>query len=779
MKTTLGKQIIILFFFPVAVLFIALTLWIHSTVSTYVRNWIQLEIRGLTQINAADLSGQINGVRVAVLTMAQILEEVDYSAEDSRGHVEHIIKSLFINDVIYNVWLIYEPQAFDGRDDYHTEDYPGAPSGRFMRSFNEISGEIVVAPDMEECWIDDMEYAYWYVIPRDTGRVYMDVDTEGANLWDYGLGNDPVYTLSIASPIFRDGEVIGVIGVDMRVDTMTISINGENEAASTVAVFYSSGRIFYSPCIELAEESIRTLGFESADAICAAFYSRETLSILEEMCPFSGLSSFLFFEPVQMEGYDDVLFLYVSLARSVYYERIVPILGFTIAASVCIIGFLTTMFTFAIRKVSRPINKLTIAANAIAQGNIGVAIDYSPDAQGEIGLLSQSLHTMVENFRLDAMKMEQQQLEASIKSRIEPFITSNEGKSEIFTGVAKMLCEYFEIYKTTIVYAEAGTVTAYPNDTHPYEFLHHDQMEELLLNRKIIFMNLQTIKHYNIEFIDLQTASLCIIPLRKDNLFGYIICESSVREVMFEGTELVLKYISEVLSEWLSQKEWDDSAVTLTLAVAESELYDHEYSEIISRLKRIDCMDVDSALERMGGLQDSYEKTVKLLARLMPETISKMDTYLANGDAKNFTIEVHGIKGVLKNIGAASLGNDAANLENASIENNADYIEKNYPPFKALLEEFLIRLNAALAQDETEATEKETIDKTALIAALNEAHESAESYDAVQAVEKLNPLLGFSYNNEADELIKQAVNSLEEFDCDGASAHITKILEII
>ena len=101
----------------------------------------------------------------------------------------------------------------------------------------------------------------------------------------------------------------------------------------------------------------------------------------------------------------------------------------------------------------------------------------------------------------------------------------------------------------------------------------------------------------------------------------------------------------------------------------------------LARLKRADGLDVDSALEAMGGLEDVYLDTVKLTARLLPERVERMDRFI-NTDRNAFTVEVHGLKSVLKNIGAAALGSSAAQLERATIENRMSYCAECYPVFR-------------------------------------------------------------------------------------------------
>jgi CheY-like chemotaxis protein len=198
--------------------------------------------------------------------------------------------------------------------------------------------------------------------------------------------------------------------------------------------------------------------------------------------------------------------------------------------------------------------------------------------------------------------------------------------------------------------------------------------------------------------------------------------------------------------------------------------------EPIALFKNIKGLDADSAVEAMGGFFDVYMDTIKLTARLLPERIEKMDKYIET-DMKAFTNEAHGLKSVLKNIGAAALGSDAASLERAALENNIIYCNEFYPSFRAGLSELSGNLNDALSSRETEDT-KEAADVSELLSAAAEAKTAAESFDRDGALDILAPYINFTYGEETDELLKEIVFALESFDCEGALLKLNKLEEI-
>jgi HPt (histidine-containing phosphotransfer) domain-containing protein len=185
----------------------------------------------------------------------------------------------------------------------------------------------------------------------------------------------------------------------------------------------------------------------------------------------------------------------------------------------------------------------------------------------------------------------------------------------------------------------------------------------------------------------------------------------------------------------------------------------------LSTLKTIPALNVDSALDAMSGLQDVYLDTVKLTVRLLPERIDKMDRFI-DTDMKSFNVEVHGLKSVLKNIGATALGNQASSLERAAIEDDKSYCDEHYPSFRSALTELSEQLSAVFPKKDSQL--KENADTSELLQAISEAKIAAESFDRDSALGILSPLTDFAHGEEIDELLKEIVFALEAFDCEKA-----------
>ena len=151
----------------------------------------------------------------------------------------------------------------------------------------------------------------------------------------------------------------------------------------------------------------------------------------------------------------------------------------------------------------------------------------------------------------------------------------------------------------------------------------------------------------------------------------------------------------------------------------------------IGALKEIPALEVDAALDAMNGMTDVYEDTAKLTLRLLPDRIKEMDSLLEN-DTATFITEVHGIKSVLRSIGAFDLGEMAAKIEAAGLKSDIAYCEEHYPAFRSALEELETALAAVFPPETSDGTKKGEL--------LREAIFALEVFDRNTALEKIKEL---------------------------------------
>ncbi|WP_460137545.1 methyl-accepting chemotaxis protein [Pseudomonas sp. S1_E04] len=155
---------------------------------------------------------------------------------------EELIQSLKTtfdrNPQILGLWLLYEPNALEGKDSEFLNDAARGSNekGRFASGWNRGAGQSVNVMSSEsdinntELGISGVPYNSWYNCPRDTRRTCL-----MAPYVDTQAGTAQLMT-SLSMPLIVDGKVIGVIGVDIALGALQAAVS---EAQQTL--FNGSG----------------------------------------------------------------------------------------------------------------------------------------------------------------------------------------------------------------------------------------------------------------------------------------------------------------------------------------------------------------------------------------------------------------------------------------------------------------------------------------------------------------------------------------------------------
>jgi len=164
------------------------------------------------------------------LPAATLREELNQSLKTAFEH----------NPQVLGLWLVYEPNALEGKDSEFANDavHASNENGRFASAWNRGAGQsmnILIPEDdisKTELSLSGAAYNSWYTCPRDTRRTCL-----MAPYADTQAGTVQLMT-TLSMPLIADGKVIGAIGVDLAL--------GALQAAATDAqqtLFNGSGRM--------------------------------------------------------------------------------------------------------------------------------------------------------------------------------------------------------------------------------------------------------------------------------------------------------------------------------------------------------------------------------------------------------------------------------------------------------------------------------------------------------------------------------------------------------
>lgn len=197
-------------------------------------------------------------------TLSHTLAGIDTSRPGARDVAERMIQSVIKNnDKISSIWLLFEPNAFDGRDsDYkkiHTE------IGRFAIAFDRLSANEIQRFSYTEKEVAESGY-YQQTLARGIETLvepYMESYT--------GKPEDAMLLSSVAVPI-KDtkGNVIGVIGMDIAFAPIADRISQMSlPEGANVSLFSNEGTILYGFNQESIGKNYADFGRPDAQEILA------------------------------------------------------------------------------------------------------------------------------------------------------------------------------------------------------------------------------------------------------------------------------------------------------------------------------------------------------------------------------------------------------------------------------------------------------------------------------------------------------------------------------
>jgi CheY-like chemotaxis protein len=215
--------------------------------------------------------------------------------------------------------------------------------------------------------------------------------------------------------------------------------------------------------------------------------------------------------------------------------------------------------------------------------------------------------------------------------------------------------------------------------------------------------------------------------------------------------------LKKILADWIPQEKLTITKKhdkTVPFAKTEAEQNDDFFAD----LENIPGLSVQTGLGRVSGLRDVYKRSLKLAIKEIEKCKRNLSRFLQSEDMHNFSVEVHGMKGSLANLGVMELSAKAFDLETASSNGDIAFCTSNLPPF---LDELNILYSALLEAFPKKEDNHEPVEISQEISGyfseMTTALERMDFKEIDKAMEYLNSLNPDGALNEELEEIKDAV----------------------
>jgi methyl-accepting chemotaxis protein len=325
-----------------------------------------------------------------VFEAAGVLGNLDLSRRQTNAIMEYFIEH---SPAFLGVYVAFEPNAFDGKDERFIDEWGHDLTGRFIPywSWTQEGGSILEPlVDYDKPGTGD-----YYLVPKRTKNETI------VNPRLYAVAGQLELITSLVVPITdKDGSFIGITGIDVRVSGIqdivgeaSLMKNGELTlyAADGTIAGSRDATLVGKNAVEVVQDQAFLERIVRPDGAPAeAFVVEHTLS--------SGTRVFSIGRPIPIGNTGKSWLVVAEVPRAEVLAPVTAISYIIALVGVIAVGLFVLVVVFLSRSISRPLVDGVSLAKRIADGDLSVSLNGKGRGD-EVGQLAEALNQMVENLR--------------------------------------------------------------------------------------------------------------------------------------------------------------------------------------------------------------------------------------------------------------------------------------------------------------------------------------------------------------------------------------------
>ena len=204
---------------------------------------------------AAEVQSQMQVAMDTARTLAQSLEGMKNRGVPPRDMMDGILKNILERyPQFLAVWTCWEPNAMDGKDFQFVNAIGHDDTGRYIPYWNRLHGEIDVQP-LKDYTVPGKGDYYLEPLRANRETVFEPMQVE--------VGDQKIYKTTLAVPINYEGKTVGVVGIDIPLQSFQALIKKVKIYDEGYGVVVSNSAItaIHSNW-ELVGKSMKGLGFK-------------------------------------------------------------------------------------------------------------------------------------------------------------------------------------------------------------------------------------------------------------------------------------------------------------------------------------------------------------------------------------------------------------------------------------------------------------------------------------------------------------------------------------
>ncbi|MCS5500579.1 methyl-accepting chemotaxis protein [Lysinibacillus sp. A4] len=321
-------------------------------------------------------------------TVASNLQTMVANHKGDRDLANEMLKQLLEqNDTFLGVWTIWEPNAFDGQDAHFANLKGHDTSGRFLPYWARSNKGVTLAP------LEDYETSDYYVLPK---TLKQEVILEPLT---YPIDGQEVLMTSTAIPIQIDGKVVGLVGIDISLETL-VAINNKIVLYDTgySAIVSHKGSFVSHPSPDYVNRPVTEMEkYKSADKILSAVEQGKPY-LVEDYSTYLQEASFIAVSPIQIGQTSTPWALQVIIPSEEVMAAASEAMWLSILLAIIGIIVLVGAITWIAQRIVKPVVQTVEQVKTIAGGNLAVE-PLQVRSKDEIGELAHAMNHMTDNMR--------------------------------------------------------------------------------------------------------------------------------------------------------------------------------------------------------------------------------------------------------------------------------------------------------------------------------------------------------------------------------------------
>jgi methyl-accepting chemotaxis protein len=414
LKLKLQGKILLLTLGTVTLIFASLISFIAFKVHQATLDGTKALVEETAQSAAYAISAEIDEGLITTEALAKIISGMDRQSPNARQNLLKMIECVLEETPLaFTTWVAFEPNAFDGMDAMYIERDGFRETGRFMATLVKRGNQVQRSYDMTESMLSTEGDGDFYLLPKRSGK------SEIMNPYYYnytGQKNDEEFITSLATPIFIDGRVAGVVGMDIDLAAVQNIVKNLKIVGNGVASLYANDgtTVYHKDANLIGKNMAMRNDLENMGSIAESIKKGQFMATVGHSAAL-GEEAYKIYSPIKFGASTTAWSLNILVPMShVQKAAIVMVRNMIIAAAIGML-LLAVIILWITRSIVRPINGVSKMLQQF--GNLDFTKDtsliwlerYMTKSKDEIAemlhsmaSLQSNLTAMVENLQEEA-----------------------------------------------------------------------------------------------------------------------------------------------------------------------------------------------------------------------------------------------------------------------------------------------------------------------------------------------------------------------------------------